>query len=767
VQNLPLWRLAAGLVAMFAGAGALAGPPVPGGGLRLATFDVDATPPLGSAMAYQPVKRLEEMTLRCRGIVLTGARRPIVLCAVDWIGIANQGHDAFCAALAEAAGTTPDRVAVHTLHQHDAPGCDFTAERLVRGLGIKGYNRFDGAFHRQVIRRAADAIRRALPQAQLVTHYGWGAAEVCQVASNRRIKGPDGRVRAMRGSTTKDPALRAEPEGVVDRELSLLSFWNNDVPLAVLSYYACHPQSYYLTGIPSPDFPGIARFIRGQDVPAALNVHFNGAGGNIAAGKYNDGNKENRMILATRLADAMRRAFRSTRRSPLGAGDIDWQTVPVALPPARHLDEAQLIQALKTEPPRGYVAKADQLAWLERCHAGHQIAVGCLSVGKARVLHLPGELFVEYQLAAKAMRPDLHVMMAAYGDYGPGYIGLACSYREGGYETGPGVSNVSPGAEAVLMGAIGQLLGVKSAPARPASEQAGRETAGGWRKSAHNPVLGGKLGTCFDVALLTENHTLRMWFSWRPEKSVALCESNDGVHWSRPAIVLGPDNQTGWEANVNRPVVIRHAGLYRMWYTGQDAGRSWIGYATSPDGKTWTRMSRKPVLAPEQPWEKGAVMCPHVMWDPRSRSYRMWYSGGEQYEPDAIGYATSPDGLAWTKHPGNPVFTPSPDAAWEKHKVTACQVIRQGGWHLMFYIGFGDVDHAQIGLARSRDGISGWQRHAANPIIRPGRGAWDHDACYKPFAILDGDRWLLWYNGRRGGAEQIGLATHDGADLGF
>ena len=57
--------------------------------IKIATFDIDATPPLGSAMAYDPVKRLDELTLRCRGIVITGAKQPIVLCAVDWIGIAN------------------------------------------------------------------------------------------------------------------------------------------------------------------------------------------------------------------------------------------------------------------------------------------------------------------------------------------------------------------------------------------------------------------------------------------------------------------------------------------------------------------------------------------------------------------------------------------------------------------------------------------------------------------------------------------------------
>ena len=67
--------------------------------VKVATFDVDATPPLGSAMAYDPVKRLDDLTLRCRGVVITGSGEPIVLCAVDWIGIANEGHDAFRAAL--------------------------------------------------------------------------------------------------------------------------------------------------------------------------------------------------------------------------------------------------------------------------------------------------------------------------------------------------------------------------------------------------------------------------------------------------------------------------------------------------------------------------------------------------------------------------------------------------------------------------------------------------------------------------------------------
>jgi predicted GH43/DUF377 family glycosyl hydrolase len=304
-------------------------------------------------------------------------------------------------------------------------------------------------------------------------------------------------------------------------------------------------------------------------------------------------------------------------------------------------------------------------------------------------------------------------------------------------------------------------------PVSAGSDPAAAETSAGWVKHRQNPVLGGTLGTCFDEAVLKEGDLYRMWFSWRPKESLALVESKDGVHWSEPVIVLGPNKASGWEDGVNRPVVLKRPDGYHLWYTGQARGHSWIGYATSPDGKTWKRQIDKPVLAPEKPWEKVAVMCPHVLYDDDQKLYRMWYSGGEQNEPNAIGYAASPNGLKWTKRADNPIFRPDPKNDWEKDRVTACQVVRHGDGYLMFYIGFRDEAHAQIGVARSKDGITSWQRHPANPIIRPGARRWDHDAVYKPFAIFDGKRWLLWYNGRRGGVEQIGLAVHDGEDLGF
>lgn len=293
------------------------------------------------------------------------------------------------------------------------------------------------------------------------------------------------------------------------------------------------------------------------------------------------------------------------------------------------------------------------------------------------------------------------------------------------------------------------------------------QTTAGWEKFAHNPVLGGNYGTCFDICVLREGGKYRMWFSWRPRQSIALTESHDGIHWSEPQIVLGPNPASGWEDDINRPVVVKRPNGYHLWYTGQAKGHSWLGYATSRDGKTWTRRSDKPVLSPEKPWEKEAIMSPHVLWEEKEHLYKLWYSGGEQYEPNAIGYATSVDGLHWNKADANPIFTGDPQNRWENNRVAGCQVIHDRDWYYMFYIGYRDIDHAQIGVARSRDGIGQWERHPDNPIIRPGQGQWDHDACYKPYALFDGKQWRLWYNGRQGDKEQIGSAFHKGKDLGF
>lgn len=293
---------------------------------------------------------------------------------------------------------------------------------------------------------------------------------------------------------------------------------------------------------------------------------------------------------------------------------------------------------------------------------------------------------------------------------------------------------------------------------------------GQWRKYAGNPVLGGpEMGTCFDVFVARQGGAYQMYFSWRPKKSIAVCRSADGVHWDEPEILLAPRPESGWEDNVNRNCVLYQDGRWHMWYTGQARGYSWIGYAVSDDGHRFRRASDQPVLFSERPFEGMSVMNPFVLWDEKRRVYRMWYSAGETYEPNVLCYAESGDGLNWKKLPANPIYVADKNNAWERQRVGGCQVIRCGGWYYLFYIGYEDIHTARIGAARSKNGVTGWQRYRGNPIVSPAASEWDADACYKPFALPDeeNDCWLLWYNGRHENREYIGLALHDGLDLGF
>lgn len=429
-------------------------------------FDVDATPPLGSQLAYSPTQSVIE-PLRCRGIVLMGSGKPIVMCSVDWLGIGNEGNLVFRERLGKAAGTTADRVAVHTIHQHDAPWCDFSADALAREHGASGII-FDSGFARILLDRAEEAVRSAVANAQGVTHVALGEGQVEMVASNRRILGPDGRVKAVRWTATKDPEVREEPEGVIDPLVRSISFFHENQRLVVLTYYATHPQSYYGQGNVNPDFPGMARNAR-EKATGVPHVHFCGAGGNVGAGKYNDGSPENRPILAARLEAGMRLAYESETRHSISSDAISWSTVDVLLPVTQRL-RLEDVERIVRDPDRTLkerIYAATQEIWMRRCEAKDPLTLQCLKIGSARILHMPGELFVEYQLAAQQMCPDAFVAMAAYGDYAPNYIGTAIAYEQGGYETEVRSTLVAPAVEGVLIEAMQQILKVERKPWPP------------------------------------------------------------------------------------------------------------------------------------------------------------------------------------------------------------------------------------------------------------------------------------------------------------
>lgn len=280
-----------------------------------------------------------------------------------------------------------------------------------------------------------------------------------------------------------------------------------------------------------------------------------------------------------------------------------------------------------------------------------------------------------------------------------------------------------------------------------------------FRKSDINPVYGSpESGSLFDVLVTRTGGKYRMDFSWRDKKSLAVSFSDDGINWSEPQITLANDESTGWEDNINRHCIIYDKGKYLMWYTGQARGHSYIGYAESTDGIHFERKCSEPVIISEFPFEGESCMNPCVLAE--NGIYRMWYSAGETCEPNVICYAESTDGINWKKSRINPILVNGKEI-YEQNRIGGCQVIKTDDLgYVMMYIGYENISLACICACRSENGITNWKRCELNPIIYPSEGEWDADACYKPSFLWNEDekKWMLWYNGRKGNVEYIGMA---------
>lgn len=426
--------------------------------LRIAPFRFDVTPPVGHPLCGGWITPMVDCAdaLEAIGFVLLGAGKPIVICVVDWTGILNEAHAAWRTALAEAAGTTPDRVAVQCVHQHDAPFVCLQAERLVAEQGA-GLRVVDVPFFNDCLSRAQAAVKLALPKARRVTHVARGEGRVEKVAGNRRMSiGPDGKIKAMRGSSCKVAELVALPEGLIDPMLKTVAFYDGSEKIVACHYYATHPMSHYGRGHVSSDFVGLARKQRQQEEPGCAHLYFTGCAGNVAAGKYNDGSPEARVELTRRIYDGILAAEKALKPSPIGR--VSWRTheiVPPVNPAFTEAAERALLSDSKNAPANR-IRPAMRIAWMERIAARVPIVLSALHLDDVTLLHFPAESFVEYQLRAQQLQPGRFVATAAYGDGGPWYIPVKEAYPQGGYEVS--VANCSDAVDDILTRGLHELF---------------------------------------------------------------------------------------------------------------------------------------------------------------------------------------------------------------------------------------------------------------------------------------------------------------------
>ena len=207
-----------------------------------------------------------------------------------------------------------------------------------------------------------------------------------------------------------------------------------------------------------------------------------------------------------------------------------------------------------------------------------------------------------------------------------------------------------------------------------------------------------------------------------------------------------------WNKHLFSPSVLYNSdsARYEMWFAaaaGVNTGPARFGFAVSKDGINWS-MHPTPVLAPTPgTWDQYNLESPTVIRE--NGQYKMWYIGyGSASDLLYIGHATSTDGINWNKHAGNPVLRPG-TAAWEAGAAYVCTVMPVSGGYKMWYTGYNaDYSTGQIGIATSVDGAT-WNRDTVrNPVFSPGAsGDWDDKAVFAPIVLHISGVYYMWYTG--------------------
>lgn len=427
--------------------------------LRLGTFATDITIPIGHrcmGILETKASRIDD-PLEARGFVLLGTNAPVVFVALDWCEVRNGAYDLWRDTLAAAAKTSRERVLVCSLHQHDAPVIDTEAQALLDLVGLMS-ELFDVGFHQACLAETALAVEKAVASAKPVTQIAIGQAPVENIASNRRVVHPDGTVTFTRYSRTNpdSPEALADP-GEIDPILKSISFLSGDQTLAVLSSYATHPMSYYGEGGVSADFVGLARRRRQVETSDAMQIYASGCSGDITAGKYNDGSPQVRGDLADRLYQAIVRASENCKLHKLDKFEFRCETYELPFHESDQFKRETMTKTLQDPQAatRDRILAAMGLASLNRVERHQPIDLPCLDLGAAKIVVLPGESFVGYQLMAQSILPDSFVMAIGYGECWTGYVPTQQAFDE---KFNHDWRWVGPGCEAIIRDKLTSVL---------------------------------------------------------------------------------------------------------------------------------------------------------------------------------------------------------------------------------------------------------------------------------------------------------------------
>ncbi len=201
----------------------------------------------------------------------------------------------------------------------------------------------------------------------------------------------------------------------------------------------------------------------------------------------------------------------------------------------------------------------------------------------------------------------------------------------------------------------------------------------------------------------------------------------------RKEAVFTAGGEGKWDAKVReRGWILRDGGVYKLWYTGYDGtaeGTRLLGYATSPDGIKWTRHPRNPLVRDE--WVEDMMVVKE------GDKFHLFAEG----RGDRAHLFVSDDGVAWKRigrldvrlADGRPI----PDGPYG----TPTVLKENGLWHLFYERG-----DRGVWLATSRD-LKVWKHVRDEPVLSPGPAAYDRDLVALNQVIKHRGRYYAYYHG--------------------
>ena len=425
---------------------------------------VKITPPIEVGGMVGVERVIEDVY--ARSTVISSGGQTIAIVLLDLMAIDRSQAEPIRRDVCRALGIPPEALMIACTHNHSC--AHLTSWMLLRPDPRK--TQYLEFLRQQVV----EGVRQAR-EAQQPATWSWARGRVTDLARNRRLKTPDGKVRTLRRGDPAswplmdDPAVTAGP---VDEELLLLVARDGaGVVRGLLANFGCHNTLAMMANGICPDVFGVAMAELEQPAAGVTAMITNGAEGNVDAtktiphlgprdfGEAQRGGKSLAGQIAGLIAGAQ----------PLRGGRLSAAWAEASFPVN---DVFREIAAGRREfvYPGLFHSEGPMPAFAAAAQTGRMPGVvQRLSLGEATLIGLPGEIFSETQLRIKAMRPGLPTFVLGVTNEYLGYIPTAEAMAEGGYDATPSEwIRLTGEAEAIILEHVKGLMRGEAGAARPA-----------------------------------------------------------------------------------------------------------------------------------------------------------------------------------------------------------------------------------------------------------------------------------------------------------